>query len=82
MAERTSGWTPFRPRHQDEQRIAGEVAAIAEIQAELVARHPDLKMADRVAHQYQPGFPVCRLPNANHASVGRMRQASDAWTRA
>ena len=25
----------------------------------------------------QPGFPVCRLPNANHASVGRMRQASD-----
>jgi hypothetical protein len=53
MAEHTSGWTPFRPRQQDEQRIAGEVAAIADIQAELVARHPDLKMADRVAHQYQ-----------------------------
>ena len=53
MAQRTSGWTPFRPTHQDEQRIAGDVTAIADIQAELVARHPDLKMPDRVAHQYQ-----------------------------
>jgi hypothetical protein len=60
MAQRSLGWTPFRPTHQDEQRIAREVAAIAEIQAELVARHPDLKMPDRVAHQYQiAGSKVC-----------------------
>ena len=26
---------------------------------------------------FEPGFPVCRLPNADHVSVSRMRQASD-----
>jgi 3-hydroxybutyryl-CoA dehydrogenase len=29
------------------------------------------------AQLMKPGFPVCRLPNADHVSVGRMRQASD-----
>jgi hypothetical protein len=46
-------WTPFRPGPQDHERIAGEVAAIAKIQDELLANHPDLKVADRGAHQYQ-----------------------------
>jgi hypothetical protein len=46
-------WTPFRPGPEDLERIAGEVAAISDIQAEMVARHPDLAAGDRVAHQYQ-----------------------------
>jgi hypothetical protein len=46
-------WTPFRPGPQDLARIEGEVAAIPNIQAELVANHPGLKSADRGAHQYQ-----------------------------
>lgn len=46
-------WTSFRPATQDLERITGEVAAIPKIQAELLANHPDLKSADRGAHQYQ-----------------------------
>ncbi|MGH6893122.1 MAG: hypothetical protein ACREEP_12765, partial [Dongiaceae bacterium] len=49
----TDGWTPFRPSREDLARIATEVAAIPQIQATLVANHPDLKINDRVAHQYQ-----------------------------
>ena len=49
----SNDWTPFRPGPQDLERIAGEVAAIPKIQAELLANHPDLKAADRGAHQYQ-----------------------------
>jgi hypothetical protein len=48
-----AGWTPFRPGPEDLGRVAGEVAAIPEIQAEMVAKHPDLTAGDRVAHQYQ-----------------------------
>ena len=46
-------WTPFRPGPQDLERIAGEVTAIPQIQAALKVNHPDLKLADRGAHQYQ-----------------------------
>lgn len=49
----SNDWTPFRPGPRDLERIAGEVAAIPKIQAELLANHPDLKAADRGAHQYQ-----------------------------
>ena len=49
----SNDWTPFRPEPEDLERIAGEVAAIPKIQAELLANHPDLKAADRGAHQYQ-----------------------------
>lgn len=49
----SNDWTPFRPAPQDLERIAGEVAAIPTIQAELLANHPDLAAADRGAHQYQ-----------------------------
>jgi hypothetical protein len=46
-------WKPFRPGPGDLERIAGEVAAIPKIQADLVAGHPDLTAPDRGAHQYQ-----------------------------
>lgn len=49
----SNDWTPFRPGPQDLERITGEVAPIPKIQAELLANHPDLKAADRGAHQYQ-----------------------------
>jgi hypothetical protein len=52
-ASSEADWTPFRPAPGDLERIAGEVAAIPEIQAEMVARQPDLTTGDRVAHQYQ-----------------------------
>jgi hypothetical protein len=43
----------FRPTPDDLHRIEGEVAAIADIQKELLAKAPDLKLKDRVAHQFQ-----------------------------
>jgi hypothetical protein len=46
-------WTPFRPTQQDMDRIAGEVAAIPEIQQQFRDKAPGLKVRDRVAHQYQ-----------------------------
>jgi hypothetical protein len=48
-----TGWTPFRPTRADLARIAGEVAAIADIQRTFRERAPGLKVADRGAHQYQ-----------------------------
>ena len=45
--------TPFRPTAADLARIGGDVAPIAAIQRKLVANHPQLKVPDRVAHQYQ-----------------------------
>jgi hypothetical protein len=68
-------WTPFRPTPQDMDRIAGEVAAIPEIQQQFRDTAPGLKVRDRVAHQYQiAGGRVSlriasRLP-ANLAGVG------------
>lgn len=52
-ASASGGWTPFRPQADDLARIARDVAPITGIQAELLTRRPDLKVADRVAHQYQ-----------------------------
>lgn len=46
-------WTPFRPTQSDLQRIAGDVAAIPDIQRKFLARASGLKVRDRVAHQYQ-----------------------------
>jgi hypothetical protein len=46
-------WTPFRPTSQDLDRIDRQVQASTEIQAKLRANCPDLKVRDRVAHQYQ-----------------------------
>ncbi|MBL8471006.1 MAG: hypothetical protein JNM98_04340 [Rhodocyclaceae bacterium] len=50
------------PGHLDPNRlpeIAADVAEIPDLQQVLLERHPDLKMADRVAHQYQiAGSPV------------------------
>jgi hypothetical protein len=46
-------WTPFRPAQADWDRIAGEVAAIPQIQQEFCARAPGMAMRDRTAHQYQ-----------------------------
>ncbi len=48
-----AGWTPFRPSRDDLVRIAREIGAIPDIQATLMANHFDLKVRDRVAHQYQ-----------------------------
>lgn len=48
-----TGWTPFRPNQGDLEDIRKDIAAISEIQKELVANHPNLKLPDRVAHQYQ-----------------------------
>jgi len=54
MSESTLGaWTPFRPSPAQLQRIEADVGAILDIQAELVDNAPDLKVRDRVAHQYQ-----------------------------
>jgi hypothetical protein len=49
----TGAWTPFRPSPADVARIEADVGAIPDIQAELVNNAPDLKLRDRVAHQYQ-----------------------------
>jgi hypothetical protein len=49
----TGAWTPFRPSPADLARIEADVAAIPDIQAELVDNAPGLKLRDRVAHQYQ-----------------------------
>lgn len=46
-------WTPFRPTLQDLDRIDRDVEGIEDIQAQLQANHPDLKVRDRGAHQYQ-----------------------------
>lgn len=46
-------WTPFRPKQQDLERIDREVGEMPAIQQKLIERHPDLKVGDRVAHQYQ-----------------------------
>jgi hypothetical protein len=46
-------WMPFRPTQQDMDRIAGEVAAIPEIQQQFRLKGAGLKVRDRVAHQYQ-----------------------------
>ncbi len=46
-------WTPFRPNQQDLERIDRDVGEMPAIQQKLVTRHPDLKVGDRVAHQYQ-----------------------------
>ena len=43
----------MRPTQQDLDRIGQDVAAIPDIQQELLDRDADLKMRDRVAHQYQ-----------------------------
>jgi hypothetical protein len=72
---RAMTWTPFRPTSADMDRIAGEVAAIPEIQRQFCTRAPGLKVPDRVAHQYQiAGSKVSlriapRLP-ANLAGAG------------
>lgn len=47
------GWVPFRPKPRDLEAIARDVAEVGAIQQRLVERHPDLKVCDRVAHQYQ-----------------------------
>jgi hypothetical protein len=47
-----SGW-PVRPTPQELDRIGQEVAAIRDLQQQLVERDASLKMHDRVAHQYQ-----------------------------
>jgi hypothetical protein len=53
MSEAVTGWTPFRPSPADVARIEADVAAIPDIQTELVKNAPGLKLRDRVAHQYQ-----------------------------
>jgi hypothetical protein len=45
--------TSFRPSAVDLARIGSDVAPISTIQKKLVANDPRLKVADRVAHQYQ-----------------------------
>src|SRR5271165_395229 len=44
---------PLRPTPQDLDRIGLDVAAIPDLQRQLLDRDPDLKSRDRVAHQYQ-----------------------------
>ena len=44
---------PLRPTSQDLGRIGQEVAAITDLQHELLDRDAGLKLPDRVAHQYQ-----------------------------
>src|ERR1043165_2301152 len=67
--------TLFRPAAADFARIGADVAPISDIQNKLVARHPDLKVPDRVAHQYQiaGGKALLRIDEtlpANFAGVG------------
>lgn len=47
------GEFPFRPTSQDLERIARDVAAIPAIQRLLENAAPDLRLPDRVAHQFQ-----------------------------
>ena len=51
--DKAEGWVPFRPEPQDLEAIARDVAEVGAIQQRLVERHPELKVCDRVAHQYQ-----------------------------
>ncbi len=54
MSETVIGaWTPFRPSQAEVDKIKADVGTMPEIQAELVNNAPDLKVRDRVAHQYQ-----------------------------
>lgn len=53
MGSRHSEYVPFRPDERELEGIERDVAPIAEIQQELVERHPSLRVPDRVAHQYQ-----------------------------
>jgi hypothetical protein len=46
-------WHPFRPSASDLQRIAGDVADIADIQMKTSETNEDLRSPDRVAHEYQ-----------------------------
>lgn len=46
-------WVPFRPGPHELESIAQDIAEVSEIQQHLVERHPDIKVCDRVAHQYQ-----------------------------
>lgn len=46
-------WKPFRPTEQDVKRITADVAEMPEIQQKLITNCKELKVADRVAHQYQ-----------------------------
>jgi hypothetical protein len=67
--------TLFRPAAADLARIGADVAPISDIQNELVARHPLLKVPDRVAHQYQVagGKALLRIDEvlpANFTGVG------------
>jgi hypothetical protein len=51
--EDTERWCPLRARAEDRQRIAADVAEIPAIQQKALAENASLKVADRVAHQYQ-----------------------------
>src|SRR5262245_65882933 len=78
---RAPEWVPFRPTASDLERIARDVAAIAEIQDTLCDRHPELRVRDRVAHQYQiAGSPVeleiARTLPAGFAGVGLFEPGS------
>ncbi len=53
MGRKPPEFVPFRPTERELEAIERDVAKIAEIQEELVERHPSLSVRDRVAHQYQ-----------------------------
>jgi hypothetical protein len=46
-------WHPFRPTEADLERIADDVAAIPEIQTKTSEANAEMRMPDRVAHEYQ-----------------------------
>lgn len=46
-------WVPFRPTVADKERIGRDVATIPDLQRTFLAKADGLKVADRVAHQYQ-----------------------------
>lgn len=75
-------WKPFRPSPQEIDQINQDIAGMGDIQEKLKANHPDLKVPDRVAHQYQiAGSKVMlkiesRLPE-NLAGVGLFEPGSE-----
>jgi hypothetical protein len=72
---------PLRPTPQDLDRIGQEVAAIPDLQQELLDRDAALRLRDRVAHQYQIAggkvvLTIAPVLPANLTGVGLFEPAS------
>ncbi len=52
-SDNENNWCPFRPSADDLKAIGEDVAEIPDIQQRILANNSDIKVLDRVAHQYQ-----------------------------